>query len=52
MKNRIDTLIDDVRGAIKTGDGSPDSQNYINERVLCALEEISKILRTCEQDLR
>jgi hypothetical protein len=52
MKNRIDVLIDKLRDAIQTGDGSPDSQRNINHDLLWAIEEINKILRTCERDLR
>lgn len=52
MKNRIDLLIDQLRDAIQTGDGSPDSQNKINDKLLSVIEEINKILRTCERDLR
>jgi len=52
MKNRIDTLIDRTRDAILTNDGSPDTQQIINKEILIVLEEINKILRTCERDLR
>lgn len=52
MKNRIDILIDKLRNAIQTGDGSPDSQHNINDNLLSVIEEINKILRTCERDLR
>ena len=52
MKNRIDVLIDRARDAIQTGDGSPDCQHIINKEILIVLEEINKILRTCERDFR
>jgi len=52
MKNRIDILIDRLRDAIQTGDGSSDCQHRINAEILIIIEEINKILRTCERDLR
>ena len=52
MKNRIDILIDLLRDTIQTGDGSPDCQHNINEKLLLVIEEINKILQTCERDLR
>ena len=52
MKNRIDTLIDRTRDAILANNGSPDTQQIINKEILIVLEEINKILRTCERDLR
>lgn len=52
MKNRIDILIDRLRDAIQTGDGSPDCQHNINDKLLSVIEEINKILKTCERDFR
>ena len=52
MKNRIDVLIGMLRDSIQTGDGSLDCQNNINDKMLSVIEEINKILRTCERDLR
>lgn len=52
MRNKVDDLVSDVYERIQTGDGSPDSQNRINEAVFDALREITRILKTCERDLR
>ena len=51
MKNRIDILIDLLRDTIQTGDGSPACQRIIDDKILLVIEEINKILKTCERDL-
>ena len=52
MKNRIDVLINLLRESIMTGDGSQNCQQNINIQMLLTIEEINKILQTCERDLR
>jgi hypothetical protein len=50
MKNRIDVLIELLHDKIQLSDGS--NQADINADILLILKEISKILKTCERDLR
>ena len=52
MKNKIDILVDMLRNAIQTGDGGTGCQYNINNNILLVIEEINKILKTCERDLR
>jgi len=52
MKNRIDELINTLQDFIQTGDGSPNSQYNINDKILSVIKEINKVLRTRERDLR
>jgi uncharacterized FlaG/YvyC family protein len=37
---------------MQTSDNTPGNQHNVNEKLLLVIEEINKILKTCERDLR
>ena len=49
MRNKIDTLIEQLRNTMHPKNTGPVCQQDINDKTLAVIEEINKILRTCER---